>query len=142
MGNWYVMDCIAVQSASTDKMFRNISRQDAEEARRAGVNYMVRWEIEPGAAGTRESRRLTAMLAGLDAKGVRPRGDKIQRAKPLAAQSEAGNVKLIRGSWNEAWLTHMHSIPDGNHDDIMDGSSGAFNALTHKRPPPKMVRYA
>ena len=52
------------------------------------------------------------------------------RAKPLAAQAEAGNVKLVRGPWNEAWLRHMHGQPDLPHDDIMDASSGAFGELS------------
>jgi predicted phage terminase large subunit-like protein len=93
------------------------------------VTYRVRWEIEPGSAGKREAWRLTGALAGLDARGVRPRGDKLARAWPLAAQAQAGNVKLVRGAWNEAFLLHMHHQPDIAHDDIMDAASGAFDDL-------------
>jgi predicted phage terminase large subunit-like protein len=69
------------------------------------------------------------MLVGYDGRGIKPQGDKITRAKALAAQSLAGNVKLLRGSWNDMWLNHMHGQPDLPHDDIMDASSGAFNEL-------------
>jgi predicted phage terminase large subunit-like protein len=91
---------------------------------------MVRWEIEPASAGKRENVNLIQILAGLDAKGVRPQGDKLTRALPLARQAEAGNVKLLRGPWNERLLTHLHHQPDIKEKDIMDASSGAFTALT------------
>jgi predicted phage terminase large subunit-like protein len=68
-------------------------------------------------------------LAGYDCAGVRPEGDKIVRAKPFAAQAEAGNVKLLRGAWNNRWLNHMHGQPDIAHDDEMDAASGAFNEI-------------
>jgi len=92
---------------------------------------MVRWEIEPGGASKRDTRRLTAMLPWLDAVGVLSRGDKITRAKPFLAQAEAGNVSLVEGRWNEGWLSHMHNQPDAPHDDIWDGTSGSYNALSN-----------
>lgn len=128
---YYVMDCIAVQSgpAEVERLFVTTSRLDAKQAARAGIPYGVRWEIEPGSASKRENQRLIKLLDGLDAKGVRSTGDKLTRAKPLAVQSEAGYVVLAEGQWNERWLTHMHHQPDWAHDDIMDASSGAHQAL-------------
>lgn len=136
---YYIMDCTAFQEGPSegDRLFVNISRQDAQQARAEGVQYLVRWEIEPGSAGIREARRLTSLLDGLDAKGVPSREEKLIRAKPLAAQAYAGNVKLIKGAWNERWLTHMHNQPEAPHDDIMDASSGAYNELlkaTSRKP--------
>jgi predicted phage terminase large subunit-like protein len=131
-GTYYVTDCIAVQAgpAEVDRIFQNTTQQDAQQARFTGTRYLVRWEIEPGSAALRDNLRLVQMLAGHDAQGIPSQGDKLQRAKGLAAQALAGNVKLLRGAWNEAWLTHMHHQPDLKHDDIMDASSGAFNELT------------
>ncbi len=80
----------------------------------------------------RENDRLIRKCAGYDAKGRRESGDKLTRARPLAIQAEAGHVKLLRGPWNERWLQHMHAIPDGPHDDIMDSSAGAFNTLARR----------
>jgi predicted phage terminase large subunit-like protein len=68
-------------------------------------------------------------MQGYDIKGIPPQGDKIARAKPLAAQAFAGNVKLLRGAWNERWLNHMHGQPDLDHDDEMDAASGCYNEL-------------
>lgn len=133
-GIYYVMNCVAAQESPTEseRLFKNTSMQAAELAWRTGVprsNFRVRFELEPGSAALRDAQRLVGMLAGLDVAATRNTGDKISRAKALAAQAEAGNVKLVAGDWNETWLKHMHSQP-AKHDDIMDGSSGAFNELS------------
>lgn len=113
-----------------EKAFINLSQQDAHYAAERGMVYAVRWEIEPGSASIREAQRMTGLLAGIDAKGVPSRADKITRAKPFLAQAEAGNVSYVNGAWNETWLRHMHSQPDAPHDDIWDATAGAFMALT------------
>ena len=130
-GVYYVLDCLAVQAgpAEVDRLFLNTTKQDALTALRAGARYRVGWEIEPGSAGIRESRRLVQMVDGITARGVRATGDKLTRARPLASQAEAGNVKLLAGAWNDAWLAHMHGQPDLPHDDIMDASAGAYSEL-------------
>lgn len=104
---------------------------DADLRRRQGtpLRYMLRWEEEPGSASARETWRLVSLFAGLDAMGVRATDDKLTRAKPLAAQARVGNVAIVAGPWNEEWVSHMHNQPDWPHDDLMDASSGAFNAL-------------
>jgi predicted phage terminase large subunit-like protein len=125
-GIWYALDCYAEQIANSDRVMLNLAQQDRERARSLGAALRIRWEIEPGSAGKKEDQRLRRMLAGYDARGKRATGDKLTRSKSLAAQSEVGNVKLLRGDWNERWLKHMHAIPDGEHDDIHDASAGAF----------------
>ena len=89
-----------------------------------------RWEVEGGASGKRDSQRLAAMLAGYDAQGVRPQGDKVLRAKQFASQAKAENVELVAGRWVKNYLDELASFPYGAHDDIVDGSSGSFNYLT------------
>ena len=133
-GVYYVLDCVAVQDSPTavDRLMVSMASQCAARAHAQGAKFAVRWEQEGGAAGVRESLRLTQMLAPHDALGVPPQGDKVTRAKGLAAQAEAGNVKLLRGDWTETWLAHMHSQPEALHDDIMDSASGAFNFLANQ----------
>lgn len=120
----YILDATSdqIDPARTDRHMRNLAIQD-------GLECAQRWEREGGASGKRDSRTIATNLAGFDARAVTPQGDKITRAKPLAAQAETGNVKLLRGEWNERWLTHMHGQPDIAHDDEMDAASGAYNEL-------------
>jgi len=134
-GIFYVTDSIAEQlgPVEAERLFVTVTRQDADDARRQGSTYAAHWELEPGSASLRDNARLAQLIAGIPCGGVRPMGDKITRAKALASQAEAGNVKLLRGPWNERWLAHMHSQP-ATHDDTMDGSSGAFNCLATYNP--------
>lgn len=121
---YYVLDAIAeqVSPARTDALIKNTASQD-------GQAVMVRFEREGGASGVRDARTTTALLAGYDVRAVQPQGDKVMRAKGLAAQAEAGNVKIIRGLWNDRFLRILHQFPDGAHDDAVDAASGAFNEL-------------
>jgi predicted phage terminase large subunit-like protein len=123
-GLYFVLDCTEerMEPARTDTSIKNTATQD-------GKDVFVRFEMEGGASGKRDARYVVTMLDGYDIKGVRPQGDKITRAKGLAAQALAGNVKLLRGSWNQRWLNHMHGQPDLAHDDLCDSSSGAYNEL-------------
>ncbi len=131
-GGWYILDATNEQlaPAQIDRQLVNLTRQDAARLAERGIVYRSRWEEEGGSSGKRESWRMATMLAGVDGKGVRSTLDKLTRAKPLAAQAEAGNVHLVRGAWNEGFLEQLHAQPDWPHDDLMDAASGAFNDLT------------
>lgn len=130
-GIYYIVDFFKVRvgPAEVDTIVLNTALQRAALARQSGAAYRVRWEREPGSSGKRDSYHLVQMLDGFDARGVRPQGDKVVRAKALAAQSYAGNVRLLAGDWNEAYLRDMHSFPDGPHDDTTDASSVGYNDL-------------
>jgi predicted phage terminase large subunit-like protein len=47
----------------------------------------------------------------------------------LAAQCEHGLVKLVEGSWNQAFIDELCAFPNGVHDDQVDASSAAFRAV-------------
>lgn len=132
-GQYFILDVTNDQlaPADVDRYFVNLSKQDAARFKMENRRYKVRWEQEPGSAGKRESYRMTRMLAGIDAKGLTSSNNKLVRAKPFAAQVEAGNVFYLEGcDWNELFLNHMHGQPDLPHDDMMDAASGAFYDLT------------
>lgn len=124
-----------ISPAEADSKMLNLAKQDYAYAMSTGcTNYMIRWEEEGGASGKRDSAKLMEMLHGFDAAPVRPQGDKITRAKPLMRQSKAGNVKLLRGKWNDPFLTQLHNQPVWGHDDMMDAGSGGYNALNEGGP--------
>lgn len=126
-----VISCVDFQKgpAETDDAVIAHTWDASKFCARHGIKFCVRWEIEPGSAGKRESRRLVSALGGLDAAGVYSRSDKMMRGKPFAAQAAAGNVHFLKANWNETWLQHMHNFPRGAHDDIWDATSGSFNTL-------------
>lgn len=121
---YVVMDCIAVQigPAEIDRLVMDTAISD-------GFHCMVRWEMEGGSAGPRDAHHLVTMLQGFDAEGTKPQGDKVTRAKPLASQCKAGNVRLMAGHWNKRFKSWYHAFPDGKVKDPIDAGSGAFAIL-------------
>lgn len=94
-----------------------------------GTEVRIRIPEDPGAAGKADAATKIKLLAGYDVTAVRPTGEKSVRAKPASAQAEAGNVKLVRGPWNEAFLDEVCSFPNGQHDDQVDAFADALNEL-------------
>jgi predicted phage terminase large subunit-like protein len=94
-----------------------------------GRKVRIRIEEEGGASGKLYVGMLTKLLAGWVVSGKRSSGDKVQRAMPFISQAEAGNVRLVRGVWNEAWLDEVCGVPFVTHDDQWDSASIAFEAL-------------
>jgi predicted phage terminase large subunit-like protein len=97
-----------------------------QTAKLDGRSVPVVIEQEPGAAGVAQVAALVSLLAGFRVSGRRSTGDKVTRAGPLASQAEAGNVKLVEGTWNRVWLDEIAAFPEGEHDDIVDATAGAF----------------
>lgn len=124
-GLFYIEDVVRERQdpASTDNTVKNTASQD-------GRSVGVGWEVEPGSAGKKVSKQLATLLRGYNAVGQRPVGDKVQRAKSASAQALAGNIKLVKGDWNNDFLAELHGFPDLPHDDQVDSLSGAFNRLT------------
>ena len=105
-------------------------------------------EQDPGQAGKSEAEYMARKLKGYDVRLFPVHKDKITRAKPYSAQVEAGNVLLVEGPWNKAFLNEHENFPpdtskrakkspDGQDDDEsvgkddqVDAASGAFNYLT------------
>ncbi|MDW9242285.1 terminase-like family protein [Burkholderia cepacia] len=84
---------------------------------------------DPGQAGIAQAFRLTQLLAGWDVEFTPESGPKTTRAKPLAAQIEAGNVVMLRGPWNKIMKDELAMFPNGSNDDQVDALSRAFNRL-------------
>ena len=97
-----------------------------------GKNVSIREEQEPGSAGKKIiSIHSRGIFEGYDYRGEPSTGDKVTRARPFSAACQNGNVKLVRGPWNNVYLWELEMFPnDGVHDDQVDGSSGAFNELS------------
>lgn len=123
----YILDMVAAQvsPADGDALISRTAMQD-------GSRCKVRWEREGGSAGVRDEAHLKKLLAGFDASGVKPLGDKVMRAKPFASEALNGRVKLLRGAWCDQFLSAVHQF-DGTKktfvNDVVDASSGLYSQI-------------
>jgi predicted phage terminase large subunit-like protein len=123
-GLFCVEDVVCGQWSALQR--ERIMRQTAEGD---GRRVQVWLEQEPGSGGKESAEASIRNLAGYIVHAERPTGDKAERAQPLAAQCEAGNVCLVRGAWNHDYLEEVCAFPLGSYADRVDASSGAFNKL-------------
>lgn len=94
-------------------------------------NEVEQWlEQEPGSGGKESAERSIVMLAGVPVYADRVTGSKDVRLEPFAAQAEAGNVQLVRGPWNAAYIEEMGAVPNGRYRDQADATAGAYAACT------------
>lgn len=108
--------------ADVEKNLKSTATQD-------GLLVRIRMPEDPGAAGKSDAATKLKLLAGYNVAAIRPTGEKSVRAKPASAQAEAGNVKLVRGIWNETFLDEVCSFPNAQHDDQVDAFADALNEL-------------
>lgn len=121
---YYIEDVVTGRWSSHQR--NAVMRQTAELD---GYDVQIEVEQEPGSGGKESAELSVQQLAGFIVH-VRPSTeDKVTRAYPFAAQCEAGNVKIVRGPWNKAFLDELHNFPDGALDDQVDGASLGFNSL-------------
>lgn len=82
-----------------------------------GVDVEISLPQDPGAGGQGAGRRSVALLAGYIVHAEPETGDKITRADPVAAPAAAGNLRLVKGDWNEAFLDELCNFPSGSYKD-------------------------
>jgi predicted phage terminase large subunit-like protein len=117
------------KSGSREKVIRQTAELD-------GLGVTVWVEQEPGSGGKESAENTIANLAGYTIRADKVTGDKITRAGPLAAQAEVGNVVLVRGAWNELFLSEAQAYEkEAPFKDQIDAAAGAFNKLAAGRKP-------
>jgi len=94
-----------------------------------GVETRITMEQEPGSSGKISIDYYARLLSGYDFHGVAATKAKTLRAGPVSAASENGLIKVLRADWNDAFFNELEGFPDGKHDDIVDGLSGAYNSI-------------
>lgn len=108
-----------------EETIRRIAEQD-------GVECKVGIFQDPGQAGVVDIDHMRKVLDGYHLRPYKVTKSKIQMAGPVSSQAEGGNISLLRGSWNQAYLTELESFPDAKHDDQVDATSGAYQLLQRK----------
>lgn len=130
-GYYWIEDVVRIRGTphEVERLMRSTAESDGH-----GVTQWI--PQDPGAAGKMVAaqvvRRLAPYTTRIALEGQM--GSKIDRADPFAAQAEAGNVFLVRGEWNEAFLDETILFPNASHDDQVDAASGAYLALEGHSP--------
>ena len=127
-GKFVVLDVINQQLAAGDveKLIYNTAFADRAKY---GRLVRIRLPVDPGAAGKIVADSYVKKLAGFAVKSERVTGSKILRATPFATQWQNGNVEVVAADWNDVYFSQLEFFPEGKHDDMVDGSSDAFNEL-------------
>ena len=123
-GIYYVLDVRRdrLTPGKVDDMILNTAKQD-------GVNCKIRLFQDPGSAGVHEMESMVKLLSGFNVTFDKINKSKVVQAKPASVQSEFGFVKILRGPWNDLFLSELEAFPEGKKDDQVDGFSGALNCI-------------
>lgn len=122
----YVIEHMAGTRDTPLKVEQFVKNTASQDTRKTDICI----EQEPGSAGVADVDNFVRLLAGYNIRVRKPTTDKITRALPVSAQAERGNIKLLRGAWNEAFLQEVENFEeDCPHDDQVDALSGAFNEI-------------
>ena len=126
-GIYYVENVVKLFASPhvVEQAMRNCAAQD-------GPGTTIAFMQDPGSAGVNEAQATARALDGFDVRFATATGDKETRAKPVSAQAEAGNIKLVRGHWNDEFLRVLENFPVGRHDDEIDALSGAYERICER----------
>ena len=126
VGGIYFIEDIERSQIDSSKVLSTIKNTASQDV----TKTKVRIPQDPGQAGKSQAKHFISEMAGYNIVSYPVSGSKETRATPLSAQAQAGNVKLLRGSWNESFLLEAENFPDGTKDQI-DAASDAFDELTN-----------
>jgi predicted phage terminase large subunit-like protein len=105
-----------------DRLLLNTATQDGKRVR-------IGFGKDPGQAGKSQALHLVRAFSGFTVTPAADSGDKLTRFGPFSSQCLAGNVKILRGPWNEDLFRVLEGFPDLAHDDEVDACSGALEML-------------
>lgn len=127
-GLWYVLGAVRMRESplKVEQAIINTAKADSASVR-------IGLPQDPGQAGKSQAQYMVRQLAGYNASTRPERGDKVTRFGPFSAQCEAGNVKFLRGAWNDDVFTSLEGFPDAAHDDDADACGGAFGMFVDNK---------
>jgi predicted phage terminase large subunit-like protein len=97
-----------------------------------GLDVLHSLPQDPGQAGKSQKWDIADRIAGSVFRITPETGDKEFRARPFAAQWEAGKVMLVAGDWNAAFIEELRNFPSGTYKDQVDAASRAYMELVGK----------
>ncbi|GAN76369.1 phage terminase large subunit TerL [Acidisphaera rubrifaciens HS-AP3] len=133
-GRFVVLDVIRFRGSPHE-----VIEQIRAAAFRDGPSVSIGIPQDPGQAGRMQVTAIAGALAGYRVQTSRETGSKEVRALPVVAQAEAGNIAIVKGLWNQAFLAELQEFPGGRFDDQVDALARAFGMLLTAGAPAKRV---
>lgn len=123
-GVYYIENSVRERGspAEVDKLIKGTADAD-------GRACSISIPQDPGQAAKGQVLAFAKLLAGFNVRFSPETGDKESRALPVSAQAEVGNVKILKGPWNDAFLEEVCTFPAGTFKDQTDALSRAFAEL-------------
>ncbi len=123
-GGYWLLDLVRGRAnpGDVDRLLLNTATQDGKQVR-------IGFGKDPGQAGKSQALHLVCALSGFTATPAAESGDKLTRFGPFSSQCRAGNMKILRGHWNEELFRVLEGFPELAHDDEVDACSGALEML-------------
>lgn len=87
--------------------------------------------VEPKASGKSVVQQMkeVSQLNVMEIEGEYLRDDKVTRANGISPIAQARRFKVIKGPWNDAYITQLTSFPKATHDEAVDVTVYAANYL-------------
>ncbi len=126
-GILYVEDSVWQKVCLTDKLIKQVAEVD-------GRKVKIR---EGSGSGKAVIKARSILLQGWDYAPSPEIESKTARANNFLSQCRAGNVRMVRGDWNEPYLNRVCAFPFGRYDDPVDATSNAANELMGEEKKPK-----
>ena len=104
-----------------------------QTAKLDGGSVPVGLPQDPGQAGKQQVAWLSGLLSGFRVVAGPETGSKLTRATPAAAAVAAGQMAVLRGNWNRAFLDELRDFPGGRKDDQVDALARALAMLREAR---------
>jgi predicted phage terminase large subunit-like protein len=132
-GDFYIESLVRGQWSS-EKRGVQMEEYAEETEKKYEFDFEIWHEQEPGSGG-KESAEITDLrMAKYTIHHQTSTGTKEARGRPFVAACERGKMHLLRGAWNNTLIDEVISFPAGEHDDIWDASTLAYNKLVLKKP--------
>lgn len=91
------------------------------------VNIYI--EREPGSSGIDALAAFRRLLEGFPVSEDRATGSKDVRFRSVVTEAAAGNLRVVRGRWNEDYIDELVSVPNGKYRDMADATAAGLTLL-------------
>lgn len=122
----YVLNVVRKQLTpqKVEDLIKNTAINDTQDC-------SITIELEKGASGKHVTDHYKhKVLKGFAVKAQPLWGDKVTRAGAFSSEVEARNVYLVIDDWNDSYTEELCKFPKSDHKDQVDGSSGAYKAIS------------